>query len=89
MCVCVSIGDVQISISTVEFKFVNLSTKLIPNKSPITQLTGGSDNGVGVAATKGVDVSNSLLHAVNHFHSALLTAVLLRELNTLRIVHIL
>ena len=47
-----------------------------------TRLTRGSDNCVCVSAAKSVDVFDSLLNAVHHFHGALLAAVLFREVNT-------
>lgn len=90
--VCVYMYNVPVHILCHNIVKLRFAKKTDPPHECIaiaTDLTRGSDNSVCVSTAKSVDVFDSLLNAVHHFHGALLATVLFREVNTLRGVDIL
>ena len=87
LCVCLSVCMYKVPVHFLCHNIVKLrfAKKTDPPHECIaiaTDLTRGSDNCVCVSTAKSVDVFDSLLNAVHHFHSALLATVLFREFDT-------
>ena len=90
--VCVYMYNVPVHVlchNVVKIWFVKKTDPTHESIAIATDLTRGSDNCVCVSTAKSVDVFDSLLNTVHHFHGALLATVLFREVNTLRGVDIL